>query len=221
MWTTCDDIFEPHFFKKMVDTMSPLSCATSLPHTVYRTIGDYNKNNISSYCYGGIDMVCFEGNVFLNPEVKQVIHDYPNQGWGFFEYFLSGIGRVFCKEMINLWPIKLARINNNRAAGNETSYYFNLSSSHNGKNYEAFAKKFKLRGDTSSSIFYYRTSWKYAGIKIKTFLMITKYRIENIFFKSIIFTMIPKKVKSGVKKILITFSIRDTNEDRIKDENIN
>ena len=166
-------------------------------------------------------MVCFGGDVFLNPEVKQVIHDYPNQGWGFFEYFLSGIGRVFCKDMINLWPTKLARINNNRAVGNETSYYFDVSSTHNAISYWAFAKKFKLRGDTSSSIFYYKTSWKYYGIKIKTFLMITKYRLQNIFFKSIFFKAIPKNIKEKIKKVLIYISVRDTNEDRVKNNENN
>ena len=51
--------------------------------------------------------------------------------------------------------------------------------------------------------------------------MITKYRLQNIFFKSIFFKAIPKNIKEKIKKVLIYISVRDTNEDRVKNNENN
>ncbi len=202
IWTTCDDLFDETFFEKLVSELLPLSAYTSLPHIVYKNVEDYKMGKVGSYCYGGIDTVCFDADIFLIPEVREVIHKYQNKGWGFFEYFLSGVGKVFCKEMINLWPTKIARIDNDRSANNETRAYFDLTSSHNAKTYGEFKHKYSIKGDVYSSIFYYKTPMKYAGIKLRTFLRITEYRLKNKFAKKII-RFLPRSLKDLLKKIFV------------------
>lgn len=203
MWTTCDDLFEPTFFEQIVEKLSPMSSCTALPHIVYRSLENYEKKSVDSYCWGGIDMVCFDGDVFLKPEVREVVNTYQNKGWGFFEYFLSGIGRVFCKDMINIWPAKLERINNDRTVGNETTAYFNLTTSHNKTTYEAFAKKYSLKGDVYRSIFCYKGPLKYILMRARTYIMITKYRLQNVFFKGTFYRIIPRSVKNLFRKIFL------------------
>lgn len=201
IWTCCDDLYAPDFLERLVEKLTPLSSATSLPHVVYKNVDEYKKGNIGGYTYGGIDFVCFDADVFLIPEVKEVINKYTNKGWGFTEYFLSGIGRVFCKNMYNLWPTKVGRIDNDRVASNEGRDYFDLSISHNRKSYEAFVKHYGLKGDAYSHIFFYKTSWRYVNIKMRIFFNILRYRLEAISTKSMK-RYLPQGMKDAMKKIL-------------------
>jgi hypothetical protein len=203
IWTTCDDLYDPSFFEKIITTLTPLSACTSLPHVTYRTIEDYEAKNISSYCYGGIDLVCFDADIFLNPEVQEAVRAYPNKGWGLFEYFLSGIGRVFAKKMYNVWPAKIERINNDRKANNETKSYFDMSTEHNRASYQAFVKKYNIKGDMYASIFAYKTPLRYAKTKFMIALMITRYRLENSIYKSKAFISVPPSIKKLFKKALV------------------
>lgn len=202
IWTTCDDLLEDRFFERIVNTMTPFSCCTSLPHIVYRNIEDYKKKKIGGRIYGGIDLICFDGDVFLNSEARSAIRDYPNKGWGLFEYFLSGIGRVFCQRMYNAWPAQIEAIRNDRKANNETLSYFDSSTTYNKKKYVDFIRKYSLKGDVYSSILCYKTSFRYVKVWSMIFIMVTIYRIQGAFFKSRLFRSISPGVKKIFRKII-------------------
>jgi hypothetical protein len=201
IWTCCDDLYAPDFLEKLVQKLTPMSSATSLPHIVYKTVEDYKKGNIGGYTYGGVDFVCFDADIFLLPEVQKVVRDYPNKGWGMTEYFLSGIGRVFCKNMYNLWPTKVGRIDNDRVVSKEGRDYFDLSISHNRRTYGEFVKKYGIKGDEYSHIFLYKTSWKYLNVKLNFIFRISRYRLEAVsteWMKK----YLPQGIKNRIKRVL-------------------
>jgi len=140
MYTCCDDLLDKDFFEKVVDAMTPLSCCTSLPHMNYRTLEDYRNDKICTYTYGAMDMIFFDGDIFLNPEVKKIIKNYRNDGMCGTEYFFSSIGRLFSQTMYNIWPVKIVRIDNDRKINNETRAYMEMCATHNAESFKAFKK---------------------------------------------------------------------------------
>jgi hypothetical protein len=200
IWTCGDDILESDFFEKVMASMTPFSCCTALPHICYRSIEDYEQKKVCGYIYGGIDLICFDGDIFLNPEVGQVLKDYPNRGQNMIEYFLSGIGRVFGKAMYNIWPVKIQRIDNDRKVNNETHEIFDMCSALNQETYNAFKAKYNLKGDVYRSVLSYKTSRQYQNIWIMTYMKITLNRIQQIFIRPWMFKMIPRGVKDFLKR---------------------
>ncbi|MEI8327965.1 MAG: hypothetical protein WCG02_02405 [Candidatus Taylorbacteria bacterium] len=202
IWTCCDDLLENTFFEKVMSALTPLSSCTSMPHISYRSITDYENKAMSGYMYGGIDLICFDGDVFLNDDVKTALRDYPNMGWGMTEYFFSAIGRAFCKNMYNIWPAKIERFDNDRKASKETHSYFALCIENNRKMYTAFTKKYNLTGDVYRSVLSYKTPLKHMKVKFMIYLKININRLQSLLFKDWMFKMIPTGVKRSLKKII-------------------
>jgi hypothetical protein len=96
IWTTCDVIFEETFFENIVKNFREGMCGTSHPHLIYKNIDEYNKNEfIRPDPRYGIDTVLFDADIFINNHrAFQSIKSYKFIGWGLFEHFLVGIGRL-------------------------------------------------------------------------------------------------------------------------------
>jgi hypothetical protein len=202
VWTTCDDIFDPRFFEEALATLTPRAACTSLPHIMYRTMADYDADRPYLKCWGGIDTICFDADVFLQPEVQEALRRYPNKGWGYFEYFLSGIGRVFCENMYNIAPPLIDRIDNDRKANNETRAYFNLVTSHNKGTYEAFARDYGLRGDVYASVLAYKLPPAKRVARSLFFLHIARIRVQVVFWKAMN-AFLPRGLKALGKRLFL------------------
>ena len=202
IWTCSDDLFERDFLEKIVASMTPLSCCTSLPHIGYRNVDEYLHKKVFNYTYGGIDLICFDGDIFLNQEARKVIRDFPNLGQNMIEYFLSGVGRVFSKRMFNMWPIKIERINNDRKANNETREFITMCTTRNQLTYESFKTKYKLKGDVYRSVLSFKTPIRYFKVRFMIYFMITKCRLQHILIRDWMFKMIPVRTKKLLKRII-------------------
>lgn len=200
IWTTCDDLFEDTFLEKVVRQLTPRAACTALPHIMYRTMEDYEQRKVYAHCWGGIDTICFDADVFLDPKVIDVLKSYENKGWGYFEYFLSGIARVFCERMYNIWPARIERIDNDRKANNETPAYFKLTSSHNERTYAAFARDFDLKGDLYSGIFAYSLPPEAVWMKLVFIVKITEVRIRAVFWR-FANRYTPQSIKSFIRNL--------------------
>ena len=203
MYTCCDDILDKDFFEKVVGAMPPLSACTSLPHTDFRTLEDLKNNKVCAYTYGGIDIIFFDGDIFLDPEVKKVIKKYRNDGMCGMETFLSGIARVFCRGMYNIYPVvKIVRIDNDRKVNNETSSYMQMCAAHNKESYDAFKKAYGIKGDVFRAVLCYKTSPKYPGVRLLIYYKISLNRLQIIFLRPWLFKLIPRGIKEFLKKFV-------------------
>jgi hypothetical protein len=202
IFTCSDDLWENDLFEKVVNEMTPLSCCTSLPHISYKSIDDFKIKKIGGYIWGGVDLICFDGDIFLNPEARAAIRDYPNHGRGMTEYIFSSVAKVFSKRMFNMWPLKIHRIDNDVDISSKTREYFAFCNAHNKQTFDAFVRKYNLKGDAYTSILYYKTPMRHFGIRCTLFLMMNVYRIQNMFYSSWIFKSIPRGTKKFLKRML-------------------
>ena len=93
LWTTCDVIFEKDFFENIINEFKPGYCGTSLPHSVYTNHDNYINNNNPWKLWWGLDLIFFDSDILASVKVNNIIDNYPNNGWGYFEFFLSGVGK--------------------------------------------------------------------------------------------------------------------------------
>lgn len=143
MWTTCDTIYDRTFFEKLAEIRDGV-CGTSYPHTGYRTIDDFMKRTNRMNIWFGIDAIFFEESVF-DEKATDAIRRYPNRDWGYFEFFLTGIGMVFAKRMINMRPSMIARIDNDFEAAGRKYEDVKVSCGKNAIELKRFGKDFGLR----------------------------------------------------------------------------
>jgi hypothetical protein len=199
IWTTCDVVFERDFFEKIVSSLPSRASCTAIPHVLYASIEDLQKNMNRYYSWGGIDTICFDADILRLPEVKDILQTYPNKGWGLFEYFLTDIGKLFCTGgMYNLWPAKICKVGNDRNANNETRNYFDLSTTYNSMTYNDFRKKYGIKRNTGC-VFWYKTRYRYAYVTIFLFLNIAKNSTINACVRSLS-RYVPQNAKSSIKK---------------------
>jgi hypothetical protein len=200
MWTTCDVLFGPDFLEKAASTLKPMSSCTSIPHAQYLTIENYRAKRNNVYSWGGVDTIFFDADILTKSEVKGVIRDFPNKGWGLFEYFLSDVGSLFATGgMFNLWPTRIEKILNDHGANNATREFFEMSTSHNQKVYNDFRSKYHLRGDAFTSVLRYKTPIKHIAMISRFYFNITRNRIR---FRSLSFASkyAPQSVKNFTKR---------------------
>ncbi len=132
MWTTCDVILDDHFFAEVVRRTQPSTCGTTYPHVDYRTIDDLRHTKNGRYFWEGGDLFFFSGDVFRDSRVREALKTYRNDGWGATEYYLQALGLAFCTHCINIWPTKLAKIENDRTLTDETRSFLTATNNVNG-----------------------------------------------------------------------------------------
>ncbi len=212
VWTTCDMIFSEDFFTILLKKIKGDSCGTSYPHIIYSQIEDFKQIRNNKYYWIGIDTIFFGSDSFRNTAFEESVLRYPNYGWGHFEFFLSALGLVYSKKMLNFWPYtKLNKVENNRIEAKETSEYLSSSDKINKLSFEKFMEDFnvdKNRGDLILSYqFHFINNWRMRSwIKKNSPYVIKKpftyrdikYRFLN---KHIELYGLLKKIKGGICNI--------------------
>ncbi len=169
LWTTCDVIFGPDFFEKIVAKIKSQTCGTSYPHLIYNSLNDYKDNKNGHLLWGGIDTIFFSSDTFTEPRVGETIKKYPNEGWGHGDYFLVALGRAFYKNMINIRAYsKIKKVSNDRKISEETTLYLYGSDKINSIIFRQFLRDFHINDKKSikslnSTIFF--LSYKFDSIK--------------------------------------------------------
>ena len=191
MWTTCDVVLEPSFLNSIKTKLPHLGSGTSYPHVIYPDTKSYEIQKNKVLFWAGIDTIFFDADLLTSNEAKSDIKNYPNLGWGFFEFFLTGMGLKYARKMINIWPIKLEKIDNDRAINNETSVYLNTTSNHNKSFLEKFISDNKIKKDFFRWLAYY----KYPRSQlVMRFISIIKLLHVEHKIKMSIKNILPKKL---------------------------
>ena len=88
LWTTCDVIFDPDFFEKIVAKTKSRTCGTSYPHLTYPSVDDYKGKRNGHLLWYGIDSIFYSSDVFTEPAAEEALKKYPSEGWGHGDFFL-------------------------------------------------------------------------------------------------------------------------------------
>ena len=205
IWSTADVIFEPYFFELIVNIFNkqPYSCATSLPHKIYTNLEDFKRNKSFKYEWldGGLDVIIFDGVVFdlYFDNILNDFKNYLNINYGYFEHFLTAIGKKYFKNLINLWPYtKISKILNQPTDPNvmkSTPQWVSKSMEFNKISFYNFLNDNKIYYDE----LYYWSYYKIDGFKNKMYFIVKNiFAIIKVFVKSKfpIFFILLKKIKT-------------------------
>lgn len=125
LWTTCDILYQPDFFQKLIENYSENLFAISHPHITYNSIDDLGTNNcVAASINTGMDLIAMAGAIFASDEVVELVKKYKHYDWGIFEHFLVGLSQVVSGHNINLYGVSnISKIENDRQVNNETSLW--------------------------------------------------------------------------------------------------
>lgn len=124
IWCTCDVLYEPNFFKTIIDNYSDGFSGIIHPNIQYRSLQQIeDKRGVLEPPSKGIDALFFDADILI--DAKSDIKKYKFYDWGVFEYFLVALAINGAKKRINLFCLtKIRKIVNDRKLTNETKLYF-------------------------------------------------------------------------------------------------
>ena len=143
LWTNADNILDPDYFKRLANLDGPKIAGISYPHIGYRTLDDHKTKSGGRYGWYGIDSAFFSSDVF-NEKFIEVVKNYPNNDYLYFEAFMVAIATVFCNTRINMWPAGYSVITNDYKAVNQTSQSTKVTGIKNMAELKRFMRDFNL-----------------------------------------------------------------------------
>jgi len=144
VWSTCDIVPDPDFFAEIARQIKPSTCGLSYPHINYHSVDDLTAEKNGRYYWEGGDLFFFSSDVFQNPKVLETLETYRNDGWGATEYYLQALGIIFCENRINIWPHKIAKVENDRELTNESREFLASTNNVNGAIVRDMAARYGL-----------------------------------------------------------------------------
>ena len=186
LWTTCDVIFDPDFFEKIVAKTKSRTCGTSYPHLTYPSVDDYKGKRNGHLLWYGIDSIFYSSDVFTEPAAEEALKKYPSEGWGHGDFFFTAFGLAFYENVINIRNYsKIQKIENDRNTAGETGTYFDADTK-NTLVFRQFVKDYHIGNESgisiNSTIFF--LSYKFDSIKeiwinISVYILVLTYPIKR------------------------------------------
>lgn len=149
LWTTCDIVFEKDFFENIVSHTPPNTIGTSHPHIItcmnngqFERLKQHGRRRL----YSGFDLVFFDGAIFKEKPILDILSKYVFKDWGVFEHFLIALNEVLNDvNMVNLYEIsKIKKIENDREITNESRRFFIESHARNSAVFDEFLYDYSL-----------------------------------------------------------------------------
>lgn len=137
LWINADNMLESNFLERIAHVQGEKIGGISYPHQQYRSIADYQAKRGATYGWYGIDSAFFSRDVF-DEQFIEVVKQYPNNDYLYFEAFVVALATVFCNKRVNMYPAGYSTIANDYVAIGQTSQ----STKETGKKNMAELKKF-------------------------------------------------------------------------------
>ncbi|MDL1966958.1 MAG: hypothetical protein LWW97_00070 [Deltaproteobacteria bacterium] len=173
LWTTCDIVFQEDFFEKIVLHTLPNTIGTSHPHITYINNGHFER--LKQYgrqrLYSGFDLVFFDGAIFKEKPILDILSKYVFKDWGVFEHFLIALNEVLNDvNLVNLYEIsKIKKIENDRKITNESGRFFVESHAKNSAVFDEFLYDYSI-SNKYYDLAYCHFKFKIIGCAIKHYL---------------------------------------------------
>ena len=191
LWTTCDIYLDTQFFEVLATEARSGTCGTSYPHTHYSSVAAQQKREGGTYFWSGLDAIFFSTDVLTNEAIPYLLTKYPNNGWGAGEFYFTALGMKFAKRMINIYPVALSKVANNRSITDETQSFLSETNVRNRGIVSAMAKELAL-GPTEMRLWFLKYRFPsyslhpmrfcaWFMIRFRIHLLGIRYRILKLF----------------------------------------